>query len=1242
MQTAGLDIQPTMARPYLKKSIRELEQIYVAADGDQATLRMLREELRHRRTQRAAALRSKVAAAVKSGVLEGAGANPHRRNPNTRQGAANASAGRRESAPSVGSSGSTVSRPATPPSSTDKAPESDRPVGDSSLAVPTESLPAQRGAAGPELDEPATPDLEAPASRPRQTDPAVSVPDTDALLAAWITLEVLEPQPLPKPEELGSLGRQLVRSEEHPEPWTDAAHRARNRESGVYWFVLLGELDLAAALSSLLELFPDQSPEKPGRVKGTTTMAVVVLDAAGRPAQGRTFLSSFAWGYGKVRAGELQTLVEFSEAERRICDELEKKLIRMDEDGEVLPATADDLERITGWLLRCLRLPAEEVSIRPVSIRVPVWGRTFEAPEPELLNSFFLEDLARVRAAFRTGDVGAALRQFLGGRPPRSPADVVREPRLLEETLSPGRIPLSRWPPRGRHPLVLMQQAAVNHTVHELAGPGLAGINGPPGTGKTTLLRDVVAKVVLDRSIALAAFQDPQEAFSHVATMASGRGYLHLYRLDESLLGHEVVVASSNNKAVENISREIPALDAIANDLEPPLRYFSSIADLLLQEGTNQEHVQAGAAWGLVAAVLGNAANRSRFVNAFWWHPERSMQKYLRSIVEGWNPGTPDSDPEDRAANPPEVTVLEGAPTDRAEALARWRKAQERFRRARNRCESLRRELENVRQALHARSSTEESLQAVHVEIETLRDRLAEVAREAAAAADLLDRVRRRRTEAAADRAAHRSLRPGFLARLFGTRRYRDWRDRMEAKVAAVEAATVELRAAEVSWEAAREMREEVESRTSRRERDREELEGRLAEIRSVLAAAQAELGERLPDRRFWSRAEEDRQKLSPWLGERFQVARDDLFAACFELHRAFVDAAAPRLRHNLGAAMQLLKGRKLSERQEPARRSLWASLFLVIPVVSTTFASVSRMFGPLGREGLGWLLIDEAGQTVPQAATGAIWRSQRTVAIGDPMQIPPVVSMPPRLIDAILSERKVDPEAWAAPRNSVQTLADRSSWFGTTLRHAEGDLWVGSPLRVHRRCEEPMFRISNLIAYDGLMVQATPPAESAIGDVLGESGWFHVEGGEPGHWSPAEGELAARLLSAVLERCPDEPDIFFITPFRIVQAQLRRRLHRVVAQQAELTPWQWVRENVGTIHTFQGREAEAVALVLGAPSPQAVGARRWAGGEPNLLNVAVSRAKRRLYVIGDRRSWRDAGVFRVLAANLPEKPPMH
>jgi len=71
-------------------------------------------------------------------------------------------------------------------------------------------------------------------------------------------------------------------------------------------------------------------------------------------------------------------------------------------------------------------------------------------------------------------------------------------------------------------------------------------------------------------------------------------------------------------------------------------------------------------------------------------------------------------------------------------------------------------------------------------------------------------------------------------------------------------------------------------------------------------------------------------------------------------------------------------------------------------------------------------------------------------------------------------------------------------------------------------------------------------------------------------------------------------------------------------------------------VHTAQGREAEAVIIVLGAPVPSQTGARNWAGGRPNILNVAVTRAKEVVYVIGNRKLWREAGVFAELDRYLP------
>jgi hypothetical protein len=59
------------------------------------------------------------------------------------------------------------------------------------------------------------------------------------------------------------------------------------------------------------------------------------------------------------------------------------------------------------------------------------------------------------------------------------------------------------------------------------------------------------------------------------------------------------------------------------------------------------------------------------------------------------------------------------------------------------------------------------------------------------------------------------------------------------------------------------------------------------------------------------------------------------------------------------------------------------------------------------------------------------------------------------------------------------------------------------------------------------------------------------------------------------------------------------------------------------------------VFLVLGG-DPRRPGAKRWASETSNLLNVAVCRAHRRLYVGGDRESWCGYPFFDHVADRLP------
>ena len=214
-------------------------------------------------------------------------------------------------------------------------------------------------------------------------------------------------------------------------------------------------------------------------------------------------------------------------------------------------------------------------------------------------------------------------------------------------------------------------------------------------------------------------------------------------------------------------------------------------------------------------------------------------------------------------------------------------------------------------------------------------------------------------------------------------------------------------------------------------------------------------------------------------------------------------------------------------------------------------------------------------------------------------------------------------------PRASVQTLGDAASAYATEFEMKfGGSRTVGVPLLVHRRCSEPMFSISNSVAYSNLMVFAKDERPSGIRQVLGPSQWIDITGSSENKWCPEEGDQVVRLLYQ-LAQAGASSDLYVITPFVIVADGLRLTIRNSGVLRGWVDDeWCWLNERVGTVHTAQGREAEAVIIVLGASNPSQTGARVWAGRRPNILNVIITRAKEVVYIVGNRKLWREAGVF--------------
>ena len=146
---------------------------------------------------------------------------------------------------------------------------------------------------------------------------------------------------------------------------------------------------------------------------------------------------------------------------------------------------------------------------------------------------------------------------------------------------------------------------------------------------------------------------------------------------------------------------------------------------------------------------------------------------------------------------------------------------------------------------------------------------------------------------------------------------------------------------------------------------------------------------------------------------------------------------------------------------------------------------------------------------------------------------------------------------------------------------------------------------------------------------------WVDVTGESDGKWVWAQGDVVVRILSRLHMEFEVALDrIYVLSPFRDVVTRCRGLVRQRLSGAQGLNTF--VEDHIGTVHTMQGKEADVVLFVLGTDPSRSKRARDWAASPVNLLNVAVSRARRRFFVIGGHAEWSVARNFGMLAAALP------
>lgn len=725
-----------------------------------------------------------------------------------------------------------------------------------------------------------------------------------------------------------------------------------------------------------------------------------------------------------------------------------------------------------------------------------------------------------------------------------------------------------RWPENKQYGLTLLQTVAVNVATDQKHNPVVA-VNGPPGTGKTTLLKDIIADHYVKRTQTLLALaQEKKEDWF------DSNAY-------QAILAHSMIVASSNNKAVENISKELPSLGKIDSEYQPQTACFKSVAP----QGD----------WGLFCAVLGNSTNRKNFkgqinklnkhlksrhdhyqISHFYYSLKKASlderQAIIARFITQWH----------------QDNVLNAVITEIEQSSA-YKQADKFFKPL---CLSLTKiaddELDIVTLAQNWSQYDDDNWQY---------------------ALDGLDRLKRQ-----------------WWARKLA-------QQQLDHKLTQ---ATLDLKQADENWQ---QISIDIHKNHNKTKWGLDSPRY-LSNKNDYLCQA----NEQLTD------AEKRIQQASPFGSAEINHVRSELFIKSLAYTEALIEANSSAFTEQDWKDLNaLIDGKLTSNEKEPYHARLWSLLFLFFPVLSSSLASAENQFRLMQKaNGFGLVMFDESGQAVNYHVAGLLQRCRQAIFVGDPIQLEPVVTMPAN-IDRALAEdfiplsQHAEETRWGdnylISQSSAQSVADLAGNFMAKI----GDRQVGIPLLVHRRCCEPMFTIANKIAYDNKMVLASQPFKwHAI-----QSGWINIAETAPihsqGYFNTQEAESALAVTRFLCETQPEmvKGGVYIITPFSKMRATLMKAWK---TQAADPNHHHWMRaafgdkpshdlnlfatENIGTVHTFQGKEASTVLICTAASQIRKnTGGITWVNSKPNLLNVAVTRAKHHLFVLGDQKDWQHGAM---------------
>lgn len=244
--------------------------------------------------------------------------------------------------------------------------------------------------------------------------------------------------------------------------------------------------------------------------------------------------------------------------------------------------------------------------------------------------------------------------------------------------------------------------------------------------------------------------------------------------------------------------------------------------------------------------------------------------------------------------------------------------------------------------------------------------------------------------------------------------------------------------------------------------------------------------------------------------------------------------------------------------------------------VLSTTFSARSSLY----KAEYDYVIMDEASQVAVETGVLALSCAKNAIIVGDTMQLPNVVtSSDAQKLNAIFGLHNISKGYDSASNSFLQSVLNIQKDIPRTL------------LKEHYRCAPRIINYCNQKFYKGELVIMTHESESknsiqAIRTVKGNH--------SRGHINQREIDVICKEVLPSIEDAREE--IGIISPYN-------KQVDAIANSVDE-------RVEVATVHKFQGREKNTIVISVVDDQISTF------ADDPNLLNVAISRAKKKLFLV--------------------------